>query len=240
MGTAPSVVVGGLAPAPGPRAVVVVDVFRATTMLCTAASLGRSCRVAGSVDEAQALVAATPSALLAGEQGGRVPPGFDLGNSPAEIARRTDVDRPLVLVTSSGTPLLCAAAGADAVFAACLRNTTAQVAELSALGLDVLIVPAGTRGRPRDEDDLCAGYLAAGLLDAGLRADRATADHVAAWAGRPVDVCADGRSAAFLRSAGHRDDVEFVLSHVDDLAAVFPVRGGAVAHEPLTRVERAG
>lgn len=171
------------------------------------------------------MIAANPAALLAGEQGGVVPDGFDLGNSPAEVARRTDVDRPLVLVTSSGTPLLRAAEGAAAVYAACLRNTSAQIEELIARGLDVAVVPAGTRGRPRDEDDLCAAYIAAGLLATGFRADEATTAHVARWAGRPATACADGASAAFLRRAGHVDDLDFVLSHVDDLAAVFPVTG---------------
>lgn len=230
---APRITVGGL---PGPvdsSAIVVVDVLRATTVLCTAASLGRSCLVAATVEEALGVVAATPGALLAGEQGGRVPEGFDLGNSPAEVARRGDVDRPLVLVTSSGTPLLRSAEGAPAVFAACLRNITAQVERLAELGRDVTIVPAGTRGSPREEDDLCAAYLAARLADVGWRPDGPAREHIARWAHLPVSVCADGPSAAFLRGAGHSDDLDFVLSHVDDLAAAFPLEGRLVRFEPV-------
>jgi 2-phosphosulfolactate phosphatase len=225
--------VGGLPERIHDWAVVVVDVLRATTVLCTATWLGRSCLVAATAEEARSLVAATPGALLAGEQGGRVPPGFDLGNSPVEWARRTDVERPMVLVTSSGTPLLCAASHAGVAFAACLRNVTAQVERLLSLNHDVAIIPAGTGGRPREEDDLCAAYLAAGLLDAGFHADGATAEHVSEWARRPVSVCADGASAEFLRQAGSADDLDFVLSHVDDLVAAFPIRGPGLACEPV-------
>jgi 2-phosphosulfolactate phosphatase len=204
-------------------------------MLCTAAAMGRACLVAADVAEARRLVAATPDALLAGEQGGRIPEGFDLGNSPAAISRRTDVDRPLVVETSSGTPMLCAASAADALFAACLRNITAQIEHLLSLDmdLDVAVVPAGTGGEPREEDDLGAAYIAAGLRAGGLQADAATLEHVSAWATRSVDVCGEGPSAAFLRRAGHVDDLEFVLSHVDDLGAVFPVSGGSLTHEPV-------
>jgi 2-phosphosulfolactate phosphatase len=189
--------------------------------------------VASTVEEARDVVAATPGALLAGEQGGLVPDGFDLGNSPAELARRGDVDRPLVLVTSSGTPLLRSAAEAPAVFAACLRNISAQVQRLVELGRDVTILPAGTRGAPREEDDLCAAYLAAGLSDAGLQPDGPAREHIARWAHLPVSTCAEGASAAFLRRAGHTDDLEFVLSHVDDLAATFPLEERRVRCEPV-------
>src|SRR5436190_1524775 len=79
-------------------AVVAIDVIRATTTLITASAQGRRCYVAPSVEAAVARAAALEHPLLAGEVGGNMPFGFDLTNSPAAIAARTDVERPMVLV----------------------------------------------------------------------------------------------------------------------------------------------
>src|SRR5437879_10748688 len=87
-------------------AFVAVDVVRAITTAVTAVALGRRCFAAPTVGAALQRAARLERPLLAGEVGGELPAGFELGNSPAELARRTDVDRPMVLVSSSGTPLL--------------------------------------------------------------------------------------------------------------------------------------
>ncbi len=208
-------------------AVVGVDVFRATTLICTAVAAGRRCMVAGDMEEALALAAATPGSLSAGEQAGVVPPGFDLGNSPAAIAERHDVERPLVLVTSSGTPLLRRAA-ATAVYAACLRNVTAQVVHLLSEDLDVAVIGAGTRGEPRREDQFAAALIADGLVRAGYQCDDDTSRSIADHLPRPVEWCARGRSGAFLRRTGSARDVDFVLNHRDDLPMVFQVHGNEV------------
>ncbi len=208
--------------------VVGIDVFRATTVLCTAASLGRLCSVAADMTEAKELAAGMPGALLGGEQSGAVPPGFDLGNSPAEIAARDDVERPLVLVTSSGTPLLRNATCATAVYAACLRNITAQVRHVLSLDLDVAVIGAGTGGSRREEDDFACARIAAGLLAEGYDADSATYRAVKSYGQLSVDWCASGPSARFLRNVGRQDDIDFVLSHVNDLDMVFEVRGTRV------------
>src|SRR3954470_1718332 len=129
-------------------AVVAVDVFRATTMACTALASGRRCFPVASLPEAFAR-AHDLGAVLAGEQGGSPVAGFDLGNSPADLALRSDIDRPLVLLTSSGTALLHAATRADVVFAACLRNPIAQARRLRIRNRDVAVVGAGTRDEVR-------------------------------------------------------------------------------------------
>ena len=205
-----------------------VDVFRATTLICTTVAAGRRCMVAGDVDEAVALAADTPGSLLAGEQAGMVPPGFDLGNSPAAIADRDDVERQLVLVSSSGTPLLMRAAAASAVYAACLRNVTAQVVHLLSGDLDVAVIGAGTRGEPRREDQFAAALIADGLVQAGYQCEESTSRSIADNLQRPVEWCAQGRSGAFLRRTGSTQDIDFVLNHRDDLPMVFQVHGNEV------------
>jgi len=47
---------------------------------------------------------------------------FEVNNSPAEIAMRTDIERPLVLLSSAGTKLIHAARENDVTYLACFRN----------------------------------------------------------------------------------------------------------------------
>src|SRR5262249_56158002 len=80
------------------RALVAVDVIRATTTAVTAISMGRECYVVPTAQSAFDMASRLSNALLAGEQDGATPTGFELTNSPAQLAARQDVSRPLVLL----------------------------------------------------------------------------------------------------------------------------------------------
>src|SRR5580700_1520416 len=68
-------------------AVAVIDVFRAFTTAAVALANGASAIVmVETVEEALALRDAGAGGMCMGEVGGRRPPGFDFGNSPAELA----------------------------------------------------------------------------------------------------------------------------------------------------------
>jgi 2-phosphosulfolactate phosphatase len=212
----------------GDWSLVAVDVIRASTTAVTAVASGRRCFPASSLEHAAHLAAALPGALLAGELGGHVPYGFDLGNSPADIAARADVERPLVLLSTSGTSLMTSARGCAAVYVSCLRNYSAQAAHLAGAPNDVAVVGAGTRGVFRQEDQLGCAYVAAGLIAAGFEADEATSEIVDRWRDEPVDSVETGESARYLRHTGQERDLEFVLSHVDDLEQVFVITGDEI------------
>src|SRR5579871_1480176 len=87
-------------------AIVVVDVIRATTTAVTAAACGRRCFPAPNIEAALAIARDFPNPLLAGECSGSMPSSFEMDNSPSQLAVRTDTDRPLVLVSSSGTKVI--------------------------------------------------------------------------------------------------------------------------------------
>jgi 2-phosphosulfolactate phosphatase len=219
-------------------AVVGVDVFRATTVVCTVGALGRCCHVARDLGEALLLADALPNALLSGEQNGNVPKGFDVDNSPVAHINRTDWDRPLVVLSSSGTPLLRKATSAEIVCAASLRNLSAQIRHLLTLGLDVALVAAGTRGERRIEDDIVCARIGAALIAGGYVTDRPSREIIDQLEDVRVDMCASGSSARFLRATGRQLDIDFVLSHVDDLDIVFEVKGTSVLPQqvPAQRV----
>lgn len=215
----------GLVPYDG-HEVVAIDVLRATTTCVTALSLGRRCLVAASPEEALALAASLDDPLIAGEVNGHRPDGFELQNSPAALAARDDTHRPLVLVSTSGTPLLRAYAGSS-TYAACLRNWSATVRALLREGpAHVAAVGAGSRGEFREEDEICAAWIAGALVDAGYEPlDDRTRETVARWRGSTADAIAAGRSADYLRRSGQLHDLEFVLAHDDDVDGAFVMRG---------------
>jgi 2-phosphosulfolactate phosphatase len=212
--------------------VVAVDVIRATTTAVTAVAAGRACYPAASLDAALELAAGLERPLLAGELGGVVPPGFDLDNSPAALCRRRDVERPVVLLSTTGTRLLARPAPATAVHAACLRNLSAQVRRLATGQGRVAVIGAGSRGEFRDEDQWACARIAAGLVEAGFRASGPTAELLARWRDVPVQALAAGTSADWLRRSGRLEDLDFVLGHLDDLDATFELNGRGLVMVP--------
>jgi 2-phosphosulfolactate phosphatase len=206
-------------------AVVAVDVIRATTTAVTAVATGRRCFPVASVEAAHAQAALLQDALLAGERDGVRPEGFEEQNSPAALAARTDVHRPLVLLTTSGTQLLHGVTPGQARYAACLRNISATVAEVAARHDRVAVIGAGTHGEFREEDALCCAWIAGALMEAGFSADLATAELVEKWALEPVEAITRSKSVDYLRRTDQLADLQFVLSHLEDLDTAFAVEG---------------
>jgi 2-phosphosulfolactate phosphatase len=142
---------------------VVIDVLRATTTI-TQALAGGFDRVHCATSRELALSMRAPGRILAGEEGCVPPPGFDLGNSPVDVAAATGAE--LVLATSNGTPAIVAAAAvSELTLLACLANLAAVVAALAGAD-DVLLVCSGTNGRLAIEDVYVAGRIVAGLTGA--------------------------------------------------------------------------
>ncbi len=213
-------------------AVVVVDVIRAMTTAVTAVAGGRRCLPVATLEAARAMERVLARPILAGEVEGATPGGFELTNSPTAIARRRDRERPLVLLSSSGTPLLAAVCAAGAVYPACLRNARAVADHLAAQDCDVTLMGAATRGQFREEDQLCCARIATRLAAAGFTvADEATEAVMRAWGDARTDVITSGPSADFLRRTGQLDDLDFIVRHVDDVHAVFRLRAGEIVQE---------
>jgi 2-phosphosulfolactate phosphatase len=213
--------------------VVGVDIMRATTTAVTIVWSGRRCLPVPSPEAAYALAARLERPLLVGEWGGDLPDGFDLQNSPTAMEALGDLERPAILLSTSGTRLFHEAKSAQAVYAASLRNVAAQVDHLAANHPRVAVVGAGSKGEFRREDQFGCARLAAGLIETGYRAgNERTTEIVERWRNEPVEACANGRSAEYLRRTGQLDDLEFVLTRIDDVDGVFRFDGGE-----LRRVE---
>jgi 2-phosphosulfolactate phosphatase len=212
-------------PLPAADAYVVVDVIRASTTAVTAGVQGRDCYLVRSVEEAR-LVAATLSApLLAGEVHGDRPADFDLQNSPTDLLARSDVDRPVVLLTSSGSPTMCRAADVAPTWIGSLRNVGPTADALREV--DHVAILAASPDELRIEDAICAARLAHAFgLDG---ADDETIRVAHGYGEVALDQIRTGTSAGYLRRSGQMADLEFILRHVDDVDLPCSVVDGRAA-----------
>lgn len=213
-------------------AVIVIDVVRATTTAITAVAMGRRCFPVPTVEAAFELATKLEEPLLVGEQNGVMTAGFDVNNSPAALAARSDIHRPAILLSTSGTRVCHEALQCEAGFLACLRNYTSVATHLVGKFSNVAVIGAGTRGEFREEDQMCCAWLAGVLRDFGYwPKDERTAEIIERWKGARTDDWIKGKSAAYLRKSGQIEDLEFILDHIDDLQGAFSLRDGEVVME---------
>src|SRR6266849_9456361 len=215
------------------HAIVAIDVIRATTTAVTAVWLGRRCFPVESLTVALQTATRLTNPLLVGEIGGKMPQGFDLTNSPAQLALRSDISRPAILLSSSGTQLICAAAGCQAVYLACFRNCASLSRHLLGRHSRIAVIGAGSRNEFREEDQMCCALIAEELMNGGYEPENhETLEIVERWSAALPSACANGKSAAYLRSSGQVNDLEFILSHFNDVNAVFKLDHGEIVILP--------
>ncbi len=143
------------------KAVVVIDVLRATTTIVEALACGaRSILPTTSAEGAVRLAASLgrEDTLLCGERKGAQIEGFDLGNSPGEFTAEKVMGKRLVMTTTNGTVAFSRALDAERVLACALTNLGA-VAEAVRNEATLAVLCAGRQGRFSLEDAVCAGHL---------------------------------------------------------------------------------
>lgn len=213
--------------------VVAIDVIRATTSAITVAAGGGRCFPVASGVDAHCLAKTLKNPLLAGEIGGDLAPGFEINNSPAELASRNLVGRSVILLSSSGTRLITQAKGCDAVHLACLRNYGYVAGYLADYCERVALIGAGSRGEFRKEDQMCCAWIARELAAKGYVAEnRMTSDLIYRWSAEGPEAMLKGKSADYLRRSGQVRDLEFILAHINDLDAAFVMQGDELAILP--------
>lgn len=215
-------------------AIVAVDVIRATTTIATAIAMGRKCFPVPTLEAAHQVSARLRNPLLAGEVGGVIAPGFEINNSPAELAMRNDISRPLVLLSSSGTKLVHMVRATKAAYIACFRNFEFLANSLVGRHSRIAIIGAGSRGEFRQEDQMCCAWIAEHLIDSGyFTANKETAAIVERWRRMSPSAILSSPSAKYLMRSGQRKDLDFILAHIADLDWEFTIQGDeVVGHTP--------
>lgn len=222
---------------------VVVDALRASATLTSLFAYGTThALVVREVEEAFAERRRRPGALLVGERGGPMVPGFDLGNSPL----REPPARPIqeVIFSSSNCSRCCVGVvGVPAAFLGTTVNARAvaracRQAALAEGYADIVLVTAGSaedESMLTAEDHIASGAIIAALQELDARTelanDRAAVCQALFGDGDPGVVTEwfrTSQNGRRLRQLGLGEDVEFA-SRID----VFNVAPRVVGEAPV-------
>jgi 2-phosphosulfolactate phosphatase len=198
--------------------VVIVDVFRCYTTAAVALAGGADGVIlVAEPEEALALKAQGAGELCFGEVDGKMPPGFDLGNSPYDVSRTDVRGKRVILSTRAGTVGAVAAEHATRLYGAALvvARATAEVVRREAPPLVTVVAMGGAAKAVAEEDEICARYVR-DLLE-----------------GRPVDPIGVGRQVRASPQSAKFDDPTLPHFHpIDrDMASVADTHDFAIAVE---------
>jgi 2-phosphosulfolactate phosphatase len=144
------------------KIVVVIDMFRATSVIVTALSNG--CKevipyltVEETLEHAKKLN--RKDYILGGERRAIKIEGFDLSNSPLEYTETIIKDKAVLMTTTNGTKTLTKSTSAKRILIAAMINAKAVAKRLIEINEDVVIINAGTNGNFSMDDYICSGYI---------------------------------------------------------------------------------
>jgi len=212
------------------RAVVIIDVLRASTTMCQALQAGARAILpfaeSGEAAEMRIKIG-LESTLLCGERNGLKIENFDLGNSPSEFTPERVRDKIIIMTTSNGTRAYAGIDRSSLIITGALVNMSRVTRAVADSGRDVAIMCAGRLGQFSIEDTLCGGLLIHRLLtETGRRADLNDAASLALLLYRSnsralKETIAQGEHGRYLRELGFADDV--ALAAGVDTIPVLPV-----------------
>ncbi|MBK7140548.1 MAG: 2-phosphosulfolactate phosphatase [bacterium] len=221
------------------KAIVVIDVLRFCTTVCTALRAGARGVIPtdgpGEAGEMRVKIGAD-MALVAGERNGVKLESFKFGNSPLEFTADSVGGKYLIMTTTNGTGIFTRAYKANPVLACALVNISKVADRIAREKRDLIIVCSGHEGSFSIEDTICGGMLIHLLMnrhgkditvnDAGSLALLLFESNREAI-GQTI---AQGEHARFLTSIGFGRDVE-VSSEIDAVPVLPVLKDGRLVLE---------
>jgi 2-phosphosulfolactate phosphatase len=144
------------------KVVVVIDMFRATSVIVTA--LNNGCKevipyltIEETLEHTNKL--RREEYILGGERKAVKIEGFDLSNSPLEYIREKVENKTILMTTTNGTRTLTKSSTAKRVLIGAMINAKAVAERLIEINEDVVIINAGTNGNFSMDDYICSGYI---------------------------------------------------------------------------------
>lgn len=207
------------------KIVVLVDILRATSTICSALHYGvREIIPVPTVEEAKSWK--EKGYLVAGERDGKVLDFADFGNSPFNLRNDKVIGQSIVYTTTNGTRAIEAAAGCHQLVVGAYLNHGVLAQWLTEQDRDVIIYCSGWKNKFNLEDSLFAGALAVPLLASGRFTSicDSTLAAIDLWKLASQDLMAYIQKAAHrerLRKLGLDDVLEYC--HTFDAAPVIPV-----------------
>jgi 2-phosphosulfolactate phosphatase len=208
-------------------AVVVIDILRATTAICTAFKNGAVEMVP--VAEIEETKKYRPLGyMIAGERDGIVIDGADFGNSPFNFTEENVKGNKIVITTTNGTQTIEKAKISDTIVLGAFSNISVLTDWLTKQNKNVVLFCAGWKNKFNLEDSIMAGALAERLLKKDFISNcDSTAAAIDLWNVAKPDVLAYIEKAAHrhrLKRLGLDDVLEYCFT--PDTANVIPCLKG--------------
>lgn len=196
--------------------VVVIDVLRATSAICTALDQGaKSVIPVSTIEEARAY---QKQGLIAGaERNGQIVEGFDVGNSPYSYMGDIVRGKTIALSTTNGTKAINMASDRPTVVIGSLLNLDALCNWLIENDQNVLLLGSGWKNKFNLEDTICAGAIADRLIESR----KFKADEDSTIAAKYIYRSAKENIFGYLKASSHRrrlrklnlnEDVKYCLT----------------------------
>jgi len=147
--------------------VVIIDVLRASSAICTAFANGAASIIPVSeVEEAKSYK--SKGFLVAAERDGFILDFADFGNSPFNFTKEKIEGKTIVYSTTNGTSLINITRSSYMTVIGSFLNIGALSDWLIKQGRNVILVCAGWKNRFNLEDTVCAGAIAKSLMDSNV------------------------------------------------------------------------
>jgi 2-phosphosulfolactate phosphatase len=205
--------------------VVVIDVLRATSAICTAFETGvdRIIPVATLKDAENFKL---QGYIVGAERDGAPVDGFDFGNSPYSYKQEVIINKTIVITTTNGTQAIQAAKDAHKLVIGAFVNISALCNWLAAQERDIVLLCSGWKGKYNLEDSLFAGAVVDRLTKSTFFSEMTDS----ALSSKYLFQTAANDPYLFLRNSSHRrrlaklnlkQDIKYCLT--PDQTTVIPV-----------------
>ena len=206
--------------------VVVIDVLRATSAICTAFHYGVDKIIPVSTLD-QAIEYKDKGYYVAAERKGKIVSGFEFGNSPLSYTNDKLKDQTLVLTTTNGTKAINITKDIEQLLIGSFLNLDAISNYLIELNKSVLILGSGWENKFCLEDSICAGAISEQLL----KTNKFKCNNDSTIAAKYLFLSAKSNYFGYLKASSHRkrlkklnlnEDIKYCLT--PNQTDVIPVR----------------
>jgi len=206
--------------------VVVIDVLRATSAICTAFHYGVDKIIPVSTLD-QAIDYKDKGFHVAAERKGEIVSGFEFGNSPLAYTNDKLKDQTLVLTTTNGTKAINMAKDIEHLLIGSFLNLDAISNYLIELNKSTLILGSGWENKFCLEDSICAGAISEQLL----KTNKFKCNNDSTIAAKYLFLSAKSNYFGYLKASSHRkrlkklnlnEDIKYCLT--PNQTDVVPVR----------------
>ena len=206
--------------------VVVIDVLRATSAICTAFHYGVDKIIPVSTLD-QAIEYKDKGFHVAAERKGKIVSGFEFGNSPLSYTNDKLKDQTLVLTTTNGTKAINMTKDIEQLLIGSFLNLDAICNYLIELNKSVLILGSGWENKFCLEDSICAGAVSEQLL----KTNKFESNSDSTIAAKYLFLSAKSNYFGYLKASSHRkrlkklnlnEDIKYCLT--PNQTDVIPVR----------------